>query len=160
MKTMTLAATAVLLVLAGCGGAGDSEANNVAAGPANAAEPANAAGGDKDPPDEAANGQNAAASTPAGADGARATAASPSSEIRALLIGRWTDSGDCASATEFRADGSFTSPLGSGRWTLESEYLTLSGVGPDDAEVAIQVIDRQAMDTVSPMGRIGRWTRC
>ena len=76
-----------------------------------------------------------------------------------MLIGRWTDNRECADATEFRDDGSFTSPVGNGRWVLEREYLTLSGAGPD-AEVAIQVIDRQAMETISPMGRIGRWTRC
>ncbi len=76
-----------------------------------------------------------------------------------MLVGRWTDDGNCAAATEFRADGAFTSPVGNGRWTLESEYLTLSGAGPD-AAVAIQVIDRREMETISPMGRIGRWTRC
>lgn len=160
MNKITLAATSVLLMLAGCSGTGDGEANDMVAGPTNLAEPVNAADGGKDPADDSAGGGDAAENTASGGEGARATAASPSGEIRALLIGRWTDSGDCASATEFRADGSFTSPVGAGRWTLESEYLTLSGAGPDDAEVAIQEIDRREMATISPTGRIGRWTRC
>ena len=156
MNRMTLTATAALLALSACNGSDDGAANNAAAGPANAAAPAAPAGG-KDPAGATANGQDA--TTPSAEGGPRATAASPSGEIRALLIGRWTDSGECDAATDFRADGTFTSPAGNGRWTLESEYLTLSGAGPD-AEVAIQVIDRAAMETVSPMGRIGRWTRC
>ena len=159
MRTMILAATAALLALSGCGGedAGDAnEAANVTANQAgNAAEAAPAAA-DKDPPSDNAAGDAAES----GADGPRATASSPSGEIRALLIGRWTDDGDCATATDFRADGSFTSPVGAGRWTLESEYLTLTIPGAPDGEVAIQVIDRRAMETVSPSGRIGRWTRC
>ena len=156
MKMMTLVATAALLALSACDGADDGAANNAADSPANAAAPAAAAGG-KDPAGETANSQDATA--PSADGGPRATAASPSGEILALLIGRWTDSGECDDATDFRADGTFTSPVGNGRWTLESEYLTLSGAGPN-AEVAIQVIDRAAMETVSPMGRIGRWTRC
>ena len=159
MRITTLAATAALLALSACGGedAGDAnETANVTANQANtAAEPVPAAGG-KDPPADNAAGDAAES----GADGPRATAASPSSEIRALLIGRWTDNGDCAAATDFRADGSFTSPVGAGRWTLESEYLTLAIPGAPDGEVAVQVIDRRGMETVSPSGRIGRWTRC
>jgi hypothetical protein len=158
MKPTVTAAIAGLLALTACGGEGSGEANDSSANQANAAEAAPAAG--KDP--AAANATDEAAAPQAaqvGEGGPRATAASPSSEIRALLIGRWTDNGDCAAATEFRADGTFTSPVGAGRWTLESEYLTLSGAGPD-AEVAVQVIDRREMDTISPMGRIGRWTRC
>jgi hypothetical protein len=156
MKMTMTAATAVLLGLAACGGEGGGDSNNVSANQAEAANAAAPAAG-KDP--AAANAAGEAAPPAAGA-GARATASSPSSEIRALLIGRWTDNGDCAAATDFRADGSFTSPAGAGRWTLESEYLTLAIPGAPDGEVAIQVIDGRAMETVSPMGRIGRWTRC
>ena len=158
MRTMIVAATAALLALSACGGHEAGDANESTANQANAAAEAAPAGG-KDPATANATNEAAPPAAEAGEGGPRATAASPSSEIRALLIGRWTDNRDCAAATEFRADGAFTSPVGAGRWTLESEYLTLSGAGPD-AEVAIQVIDRREMDTVSPMGRIGRWTRC
>jgi len=158
MKPTLSAAAAALLALAACGGDGGEAANESAANQADAAPGANEAAGGKDPANETAAG-DAAPPAAAGEAGPRATASSPSGEIRALLIGRWTDSGDCGDATEFRADGSFTSPVGAGRWTLENEYLTLSGAGPN-AEVAVQVIDRQVMETVSPAGRIGRWSRC
>lgn len=156
MKVAVTAAIAALLGLAACDGEGAGDANNSIANQAEAANAAAPAAG-KDP--AAAN--SAGEAVPSANDaGARATASSPSGEIRALLIGRWTDNGDCAAATDFRADGAFTSPVGAGRWTLESEYLTLSIPGAPDGEVAIQVIDGRAMETVSPMGRIGRWTRC
>ena len=152
MRPTIAAATAALLALAACGGekAGDANLSSAnqsqdAAGPGPAAAARDPAA---PPPAEAAVGA-----------GNSATAASPSGEIRALLIGRWTDDGNCAAATEFRADGTFDSMVGNGRWTLENEYLTLAGAGPD-AEVAIQEIDRTEMATVSPTGRIGRWTRC
>ena len=157
MKPTITAAMAALLALTACGGEGSGEANDSSTNQANAAAAAPADG--KDPAAANATEEAAPHAADAGEGGPRATAASPSSEIRALLIGRWTDSGDCAAATDFRADGTFTSPAGTGRWTLDSEYLTLSGAGPD-AELAVQVIDRREMDTVSPMGRIGRWTRC
>ncbi len=159
MRTMIAAATAALLALSACGGEDAGDANVSTANQANAAAEAAPAGG-KDP--AAANATEAAAAPgeAAAGDGARATAASPTGEIRALLIGRWTDNGDCAAATDFRNDGTFSSPAGAGRWTLESEYLTLSIPGAPNGEVAIQVIDRREMETVSPMGRIGRWTRC
>jgi len=160
MKPTITAAMAALLALTACGGEGAGEANDSTANQANAAAEAAPAAG-KDP--AAANATDPAAApqaAQAGEGGPRATAASPSSEIRALLIGRWTDNGDCAAATDFRNDGTFSSPAGAGRWTLESEYLTLSIAGAPDGEVAIQVIDRREMETVSPMGRIGRWTRC
>ncbi len=160
MKPMISTAAAALLALAACGGEGAGEANESMADPANnAAEAARSPG--KDP--AAGNATDEAAPPPAAQaneGGARATASSPTGEIRAFLIGRWTDNGDCAAATDFRNDGTFTSPAGAGRWTLESEYLTLAIPGAPDGEVAIQVIDGRAMETVSPMGRIGRWTRC
>jgi len=143
------AGTAVLLILAGCGAPDGGAANNQAATPANAAAEATNIVAAKEP----------AANQAAAEGGPSATASSPSSEIRALLIGRWVEGGDCASATDIRRDGTFSSPAGSGRWMLESEYLTLAGAGPN-VELAVQEIDRSDMVTVNPMGHIGRWTRC
>ena len=157
MKPMISTAAAALLALAACGGEGGGEANESTANQANNAAGAAPADG-KDPAANATNEAAAPAAAEAG-EGGRATAAAPAG-IRALLIGRWTDNGDCAAATEFRNDGTFTSPAGAGRWTLESEYLTLAIPGAPEGEVAVQVIDRREMETVSPMGRIGRWTRC
>lgn len=152
---------AASLLLAACGGSA-GEADNAAANAAiNATNVVDAPAppADKDPAAATAGNTASASGASAAEPGARATASSPSSEIRALLIGRWADNGNCATATEFRADGTFASPLGAGRWTLESEYLTLTGVGPN-AEVAVQEIDGRDMATVSPTGHIGHWTRC
>jgi len=153
MRTLrTMAVTAALIALTACGGGGDVADDN-ASDREDASAEANAPADGKD---EAEGPAVADAAN----DGASAVASSPSNEIRALLIGRWTDSGDCADAIAIREDGSFASPsAGEGRWTLESEYLTLEG-DRDTIELAVQEIDRSAMATVNPMGRIGDWTRC
>lgn len=155
MKTITAFAIAsALLALAACGDSGGSEtANDGVSDREDVSAEANAPADGKDEAEGPAVAD-------ADDDGASAVASSPSEEIRALLIGRWTDSGDCAAATAIREDGSFVSPsAGEGRWTLESEYLTLEG-DRDTIELAVQEIDRRAMATVNPMGRIGDWTRC
>ena len=148
--SMHMAAMAALLSLAACGG--DTGAANDAAGNQTnsaAPEPANTATADKPADAPASNGA-----------GPSATAASPSGEIRALLIGKWTDAGDCAAATDIRSDGSFASTAaGEGRWELSNEYLTLTG-SRATVELAVQEIDGGTMTTINPMGRIGRWTRC
>ena len=93
--------------------------------------------------------------------GPSANASSSSDEIRALLArsAAGSDSGDCSIAIDIRDDGSFVSPAGPGRWTLDNEYLTLTGEGRDMA-FAVQEIDPTRMATVNPRGRIGRWSRC
>ncbi|MBC7985115.1 MAG: hypothetical protein H7X93_00360 [Sphingomonadaceae bacterium] len=143
-----------MIALGACGGSGGGDATNDSAGDrGDASAEANAL------PDEKEATETADVADPDD-DGASAVASSPSEEIRALIIGRWTDSGDCADATAIREDGSFASPsAGEGRWTLESEYLTLAG-DRETIELAVQEIDRSAMATVNPMGRIGDWTRC
>ena len=145
MKIVIAAATAALLVLPACNGAADGANNVAAANAANAAEAApaeNAAAGGKDPAAAAAEPQ--AAGPPSTAS---ATGPTPPGQIRGQLIGRWTESGDCARATEFRANGTFTSPRGEGRWTLsEMGYLDLTGAGPA-IETSVQEIDRREMVT-------------
>jgi hypothetical protein len=60
------------------------------------------------------------------ADNAAAAATSDTLD-RTFLVGRWSETGDCADATEFRADGSFVFPWGTGgTWQLEGDRLTLS----------------------------------
>lgn len=47
---------------------------------------------------------------------------------RPLLIGRWTDDGNCGAVVVFHADGRFTVPGGGGgTWTLVGERLTFTG---------------------------------
>ena len=157
-RTRNVMAAALLLALAGCGGGEDAnnQAGNQAGNQAEAAPAANEAAGGKDP---AAAADAVPSPADAASNGPSAVASSPSNEIRALLVGRWVEGGDCAGATEIRNDGTFSSPAGSGRWTLESEYLTLSGAGPN-VEIAVQEIDGRSMTTINPQGHIGRWTRC
>jgi hypothetical protein len=168
MAMAMAAAGAVLLALAACGGAGGGDAENQAgnetgdqaavANEAAGADEANSTSGGKDAANGTETAQEAApASSPS--DGPSATASSPSAEIRALLIGRWTEGEGCDAATDIRQDGTYSSAAGQGRWTLESEYLTLTGDGAP-IELAVQEIDRSAMITINPMGRIGRWRRC
>ena len=162
MKIMMVAAAAAALGLAACT-AGSVEENMVDenGSEANVAAEANASEAGKDPAGAEANAQEAPASANEAKEGGpSATASSPAAEIRALLIGRWTDGGNCAGGTEFREDGTFTSAdAGTGRWEQSNEYLTLTG-DRATVELAVQEIDRSDMLTINPQGRLGRWTRC
>ena len=159
MKIMMVAAAAAALGLAACGVPVQNyevEENMVEenGSDANVAAEANAIEAGKDPADAETNAQEAAPGGPS------ATASSPAAEIRALLIGKWTDGGNCAAGTEFRDDGTFTSAdAGTGRWEQSNEYLTLTG-NRATVELAVQEIDRTDMLTINPQGRLGRWTRC
>ena len=159
MKAILAAAAA--LGLAACGGSGDENNVNAAGNQANVAAEANASEAGKDPAAADANAQEAApGANEVKEGGPSATASSPAAEIRALLIGRWTDGGNCAGGTEFRDNGTFTSAdAGTGQWAQSNEYLTLSG-DRATVELAVQEIDRSAMVTINPQGRIGHWTRC
>lgn len=113
----------------------------------------------------------AAASLAAGCDSADApapgnasAAAPPPPAISAQrLVGRWSESPDCASGFEFRSDGTFTvgeaGQAGSGRWTLAGDRLTLTG-GNGSATVRLRQLDEQAMVAVDPEGRTARSIRC
>jgi hypothetical protein len=92
---------------------------------------------------------------------AGAVPASAGASIEAgLLIGRWSDTGDCKTSFEFRPDGTFTtSDGGEGSWTLEGETLVLAG-GNGSAELRITALDAAAMVAVDGDGRIGRSARC
>ena len=162
MKSIMLAAAAAALGLTACAGSVEENMVNEADEQANVAAEANGSAGGKDPAAADANAAEAAA--PGASDdkegGPSATASSPAAEIRALLIGRWADGGNCAGGTEFRDDGTFTSAdAGTGRWEQSNEYLTLTG-DRATVELAVQEIDRTDMVTINPQGRIGRWTRC
>lgn len=77
-----------------------------------------------------------------------------------LLIGRWSDTGDCKTSFEFRPDGTFTtSDGGEGSWTLAGDALVLAG-GNGSAELRISALDAREMVAVDGDGRIGRSARC
>lgn len=98
-------------------------------------------GGGKDP---------AAGSTPASAGGIDPQ----------LLLGRWTDDGDCKLDIEFRPDGTFRSYTGGeGSWSLAGNVLTLSGQG-GTFRLQLQALDGDTMSTINEQGTRGRSTRC
>jgi hypothetical protein len=75
-----------------------------------------------------------------------------------LLLGRWTDDGDCGVVIEFRRDGSFTTPEGSGRWSLEGSQLTF--VGASAASATVRAVGNDRILLVHPNGSIGQSLRC
>jgi len=162
MRALTrMAAAAALAGLAACGGAGGDARENAAGNQANAAAEANQPAGGKDEAGLPAGSQAAKAADPeTSGTGPSATAASPSREIRALLVGRWVEGGNCNGATDIRDNGTFASrAAGEGRWDLSNEYLTLTG-SRATVELAVQEIGRGTMTTIDPQGHIGHWTRC
>lgn len=132
-------------------GAGNAQASSAARTPADAGVTTsrslaglgvgNAGTGGKDP---------SAGATPAGA-----SAIDPQ-----LLLGRWTDDGDCKRDIEFRPDGTFRSYTGGeGRWVVEGDVLTLAGQG-GSFELRLQSLDADTMMTLNAQGAVGRSTRC
>ena len=141
-----LVAAASLAVLAGCrGGAPDGNGNQEEAGyqvQSNAAVTSNEAG---------------AAENTAKADNATATATSDTLD-RNYLVGRWSETGDCADATEFRADGTFVFPWGdTGTWQLNGDRLTLSS---NTDAMRLTRISQDQVDAVSPGGSTHHHRRC
>ena len=133
---------ASLLALAACGStaANDSvDAGNAAT--ANVADPA----ANQAKPDEATNS-------------ATATPAAGAALTQEYIVGRWTDSGNCADAIEFRADGAMVGPFGQdARWELRGSDLYMVG-NPDPLRMT--VVDQRTMEMVRPSGDRRRATRC
>ena len=77
---------------------------------------------------------------------------------REYLLGTWTDSGDCAVAITFAADGGFTIPTGNGRWTLVGERLTFIGERTIGARARRVGQDRILL--LHDDGSIGQSIRC
>lgn len=141
-----LVVAASLVALAGCGGStADGNGNQEATGnqtQVNVATPSN----------ETAVAQNTAT-----VENAAAPAQSGSLD-RNYLVGRWSETGDCADATEFRADGSFVFPWGdTGTWQLEGDRLTLSS---NTDAMTLTRISQDQLDAVSPGGSVHHNRRC
>ncbi len=137
MKITTILAGASALVLMACN-----------------AQDGNQSGGDDAAAENAAAPANAVAAAPAPA----APAAGSTELTRDFIVGRWTDSGDCADALDFRADGTLQAPFGDGgRWELNGNRLINVG---NPRELTVTVIDADTMDTANPDGATRRVTRC
>ena len=140
-----LVAAASLALLAGCGGGapdgnGNQETGNQVQG--NAAVASNEA---------------AAAENSAKADNAAAPATSGTLD-RNYLVGRWSETSDCADATEFRADGTFVFPWGdTGTWQLNGDQLTLSS---NTDPMRLTRISQDQVDAVSAGGSTHHHRRC
>ena len=141
-----LVVVASLVVLAGCGGsAPDGNGNQEETGnevQANETAPANATAA----AENAQTADNASAPAPSGA------------LDRNYMVGRWSETGDCADATEFRADGTFVFPWGdTGTWQLDGDRLTLS---TNTDAMRLTRISQDQVDAVSPGGSTHHHRRC
>lgn len=77
-----------------------------------------------------------------------------------LLVGGWTDNGDCNDTIEMRDDNSFVmSDGGQGSWALEGNALTLSGEA-GRVKIQIEMQSEDAMSITNADGSPGRSTRC
>lgn len=76
----------------------------------------------------------------------------------ALLLGNWTDTGDCAATITFHSDGRFTVPTGTGRWQLTGERLSFIGTTTSTARVRAVGNDRILL--IHDNGVIGQSLRC
>ncbi len=96
---------------------------------------------------------------PADAPG-EAAGTSPAGIDAGLVVGRWTDTGDCAAALEYTADGRVVAPDGStGLWQLNGDQLTVTG--PNGSQtVRITSIDQSAAYAVNPDGSVIASQRC
>ena len=86
-------------------------------------------------------------------------APAPSGSLdRNYLVGRWSETGDCADATEFRADGTFVFPWGdTGTWQLDGDRLTLS---TNADAMRLTRVSQDQVDAVSPGGSTHHHRRC
>ena len=76
----------------------------------------------------------------------------------AMLIGSWTDSGDCAVAIQFLQDGRFIVPTGNGRWALAGDQLSFTGNSTVTARV--RAVGRDRILLIHRDGAIGQSMRC
>lgn len=78
----------------------------------------------------------------------------------AMLIGHWTDDGNCKLAADIRTDGAYVSWDGTeARWTLEGDQFTVTAGGASVA-MRLRPIDANTIEATSADGTIGRSTRC
>jgi len=146
MRSVTnAAAIALILALTACGG----QAANNSTEAANDSTTAGNAAAPSDQPVEAPANATAAAAPPAGGS---------ATLTRDYIVGRWTNTGDCADAIEFRGDGSMAGPFGEdARWELRGDQLFMVG-NPDPLRIV--VVDERTMTTTGPSGNQRRATRC
>jgi hypothetical protein len=79
----------------------------------------------------------------------------------AFLVGRWTDTGDCARYVIFRSDGTFRSHAGGeGTWRLVRDRLTLTARGGRPSTLGATALSQSRIAIVNPDGSRGVSERC
>lgn len=77
----------------------------------------------------------------------------------AMLIGQWTDDGNCGSVIDFRRDGRFTVPGGgTGTWTLADGILTF--IGDTRVTARARAVGNDRILLIHPNGTLGQSLRC
>ncbi|HYJ31107.1 MAG TPA: hypothetical protein VEW25_12295 [Allosphingosinicella sp.] len=78
---------------------------------------------------------------------------------RDFLIGRWTDTNNCAVAVDFLPDGRFRTTAGAeGRWTLQGGRLSF--IGHSTVTATVRATNRDAITLTHGDGTVGASTRC
>ena len=100
----------------------------------------------------------------AGCHGVATNDAEPTADSNAVtrdwLVGRWATSGDCATAIEYKADGSFPA-LSGATWTLSGDRLTTN---IPNAAPQVSTVSHTGADAMRQTGANGGsrtdFTRC
>ena len=91
---------------------------------------------------------------------APAAAPNPNAVTRAWFAGRWTDTGDCAQAGEFGANGMYLLADGTrGMWNIVDGKLIVQHAA-GRGSVAIRKVDEHHVEVVNEAGSVGRSARC
>ena len=81
---------------------------------------------------------------------------------RNLLVGRWTDDGNCANALEFTADGRVLTADGTegAVWVLNGDQLIVTTAAGEQHMVRINSVDQSAIYSTDADGAVESSTRC
>lgn len=91
---------------------------------------------------------------------AASPAGDPGAVNRAWFAGRWTDTGDCAQAGLFSADGTFNLADGSrGMWNVRGGRLVVQGTTGRN-ELQLRRVDDDTVEVLNADGSAGRSIRC
>ncbi len=84
----------------------------------------------------------------------------PAAVTRSWFVGRWTDTGDCADAGEFAANGTYRLANGTrGMWNVADGRLVIQHAEGRSA-VQVRRADDSTIEIVNEDGSTGRSTRC
>lgn len=113
---------------------------------------------------EGSNNQQAVSAEPVETDESVNASASaprdPEAVTRAWFAGRWTDTGDCADAATFAANGTYSLADGTrGMWNVQDSRLVVQNDGGRNV-VRLRRIGEGEVETIAEDGAAGRSKRC